>query len=218
MYQRNATCLHCGASFDQEGRGRARVWCFDCLPHKATAPSTPYHRRSSQLNVFRKTGEHSACCPKPRRELPSPAPLPLCAECGATPISRRNALTCSAECSKLRSKRVVQEYRASERGRETYRKIKRRSDQYRKRKLRADRVDRFDDEEIFERDRWVCQLCGKRARRGAKAPHPMAPTIDHIIPLSRGGEHSKANVQCAHLQCNARKNVTACGSQLRLIG
>lgn len=29
--------------------------------------------------------------------------------------------------------------------------------------------------------------------------------MDHIVPLSRGGEHSLDNVQCAHLSCNCRK-------------
>ena len=30
--------------------------------------------------------------------------------------------------------------------------------------------------------------------------------VDHIIPLSRGGEHSYANVQAAHPLCNQKKN------------
>lgn len=34
---------------------------------------------------------------------------------------------------------------------------------------------------------------------------PMSASVDHIVPLSRGGEHSMANVQCAHLSCNSSK-------------
>lgn len=71
---------------------------------------------------------------------------------------------------------------------------------------------------IFERDGWRCQLCGKAVRRNASAPHPLAPTIDHIIPLAQGGTHEPTNVQCAHFLCNSRKGDRAASDQLRLIG
>lgn len=32
-----------------------------------------------------------------------------------------------------------------------------------------------------------------------------APTLDHVIPLAKGGEHSRANVRCAHFICNSRR-------------
>jgi 5-methylcytosine-specific restriction endonuclease McrA len=217
MYQANAACLHCGKSFDQEGRGRARHYCFECLPHKATTPPAEYARRSSQLNRFRATGSHSACCPAPKKQRPPLPPLPTCSECGVAPARSRGALTCSAACAKERRKRTVKEYRAGS-GRAIYLRAKRDADQQRKRAKRTTRVDRFRDEEIFERDRWTCQLCGKRVKRQAKFPHPDAPTIDHIVPLSKHGEHTRENSQCAHNLCNARKNTKACGSQLRLIG
>lgn len=34
----------------------------------------------------------------------------------------------------------------------------------------------------------------------------MSASVDHIVPLSRGGEHSMNNVQCAHLSCNCSKS------------
>jgi hypothetical protein len=58
---------------------------------------------------------------------------------------------------------------------------------------------------IFERDQWVCKLCGCEVDRYAIAPQPNAPTIDHIIPISRGGPHVPSNLQCAHWRCNLRK-------------
>jgi 5-methylcytosine-specific restriction endonuclease McrA len=65
--------------------------------------------------------------------------------------------------------------------------------------------------EIFERDGWICQLCGKPVSRGAVWPDLLSPTIDHIVPLRpREGEprgfHEPANAQCAHYSCNSRKN------------
>jgi 5-methylcytosine-specific restriction endonuclease McrA len=69
---------------------------------------------------------------------------------------------------------------------------------------------------LIVRDGGRCQLCGKkiRAKKGMRGP-----STDHIIPVSLGGEHSYANTQLAHLECNKRKNnrVFGDGEQLRLI-
>lgn len=68
--------------------------------------------------------------------------------------------------------------------------------------------------DIFERDGWRCQLCGKRLARDERSPHPLSPTIDHIVPLAAGGRHEPANVQAAHFLCNSRKGAKGSG-QLR---
>jgi 5-methylcytosine-specific restriction endonuclease McrA len=71
---------------------------------------------------------------------------------------------------------------------------------------------------VYQRDRWTCQLCGKKVKRNAVVPHPLAPTIDHVIPLAAGGTHEPANCQTAHFICNARKSAAGGGEQLALIG
>jgi 5-methylcytosine-specific restriction endonuclease McrA len=71
---------------------------------------------------------------------------------------------------------------------------------------------------IFERDRWVCQLCSKKIKRDVVAPHLLAPTIDHIVPLARGGTHEPANAQAAHFICNTRKSDRGGHEQLPMIG
>ena len=39
-----------------------------------------------------------------------------------------------------------------------------------------------------------------------KYPHPLSPTIDHIIPVSKGGHPSDIdNLQLAHRCCNRQK-------------
>jgi hypothetical protein len=63
-------------------------------------------------------------------------------------------------------------------------------------------VEKFPLNEIYERDGWICQLCNKKVDRELEWPNGMSKSIDHIIPLIKGGEHSRRNVQLAHLVCN----------------
>ena len=65
--------------------------------------------------------------------------------------------------------------------------------------------ERFTRREIFERDGWLCQLCGDPVERGPGATRNLSPSLDHVVPLVRGGGHTRANVQCAHWICNSKK-------------
>ena len=61
---------------------------------------------------------------------------------------------------------------------------------------------------VVERDNNVCQICGKVCNPLDKtwgSFGPDFPTLDHIIPLSKGGAHSWDNVQCACGNCNSHK-------------
>lgn len=46
----------------------------------------------------------------------------------------------------------------------------------------------------------------------------MGATVDHILPISAGGEDTLANVAIARWQCNIRKGNRPANDQLRLIG
>jgi 5-methylcytosine-specific restriction endonuclease McrA len=85
-------------------------------------------------------------------------------------------------------------------------------------RLRGGNAERFEAIEIYERDGWRCQICGGPVNRNAVCPHPLSPSLDHIVPVARGGDHTRLNVQCAHFICNSRKSDTVAGAQLRLIG
>jgi len=71
---------------------------------------------------------------------------------------------------------------------------------------------------VLDRDRWVCQLCHRRIPKAHRHPHPLSASLDHIIPISRGGAHTPTNVQASHLRCNLSKNNRGGGEQLLLIG
>lgn len=59
--------------------------------------------------------------------------------------------------------------------------------------------------EVFARDGYSCWLCDKPTDATAKVPHPLAPTIDHVLPRSHGGSDDPANLRCAHFICNSRR-------------
>lgn len=69
---------------------------------------------------------------------------------------------------------------------------------------------------VYERDRWRCGICAKRVNKNAKWPDQMCPSLDHIIPMSRGGDHTYANTQCSHWICNVLKSNGGSGEQLAL--
>lgn len=50
--------------------------------------------------------------------------------------------------------------------------------------------------EVFKRDHYTCQYCGKEAKQ---------LTLDHVIPRYRDGEHTWENVASACVACNRRK-------------
>lgn len=61
---------------------------------------------------------------------------------------------------------------------------------------------------VIKRDHGICQICGKVCdehdlRWGTLGPD--FPTVDHIIPLAKGGTHTWGNVQCACAMCNSDK-------------
>lgn len=53
----------------------------------------------------------------------------------------------------------------------------------------------------------VCGICGKPVDFSFKFPHPLSASIDHIIPVDKGGHPSDiSNLQLAHLCCNRFKS------------
>ncbi len=53
----------------------------------------------------------------------------------------------------------------------------------------------------------TCGICGHEVDFSLKAPNPLSPVIDHIIPISKGGHPSDLrNLQLAHWHCNRQKS------------
>ena len=58
---------------------------------------------------------------------------------------------------------------------------------------------------IFERDGMVCYLCGVKLKDGFDSS-PDSPTLDHVIPLARGGSHAPDNLKPCCFACNSKKS------------
>jgi 5-methylcytosine-specific restriction endonuclease McrA len=78
--------------------------------------------------------------------------------------------------------------------------------------------DRYTLSEIAVRDGFRCGLCKRRVRMDLIVPHPRAPTVDHIVPLSKGGSDLRTNLQLAHFICNSRKSDRGSYQQTLLVG
>ena len=128
-----------------------------------------------------------------RREREKKKPiLKTCIVCGAE-FSTLNPkqTTCSKECAKKRD--------------------------YARKQNRIPKKQMIDNditlEALYRRDSGVCYLCGGLCDWNDKDKEKNIcggsyPSIDHIIPISRGGFHAWGNVRLAHLSCNIQKSDT----------
>ena len=64
-------------------------------------------------------------------------------------------------------------------------------------------IEAVDPAIIAKRDGGACYLCGEPVTWGQSGRWDH--TLDHVMPISKGGEHSYANVRLAHRSCNSRK-------------
>ena len=62
---------------------------------------------------------------------------------------------------------------------------------------------------LIKRDGLRCAICGDMCdindRSYGNGNGPLYPSIDHIVPISKGGGHTWNNVQIAHIICNILK-------------
>ncbi len=140
----------------------------------------------------------------------------VCLQCGAG-FSPRHQSKAQVEESGPHRFCSVKCHRASTKRYESLSERDRAKGHRRRARERNALVETFADSEIFERDGWVCGLCFQRVDRRLKPPSPMRASLDHILPLAKGGKHARSNVQCSHWICNSRKGDRA-GGQLRLFG
>lgn len=198
-------CEACGATFraNYTGQRTCGRWCGSFIKN-GYWPRTAL-RWCQTCGTPAATWGQTRCSCHAQRE-PSKYPscrvfVTCCQMCATWFCSPYTISTCSAVCAQ-----------------EKEREDKRQSKDRRRAAFRGAFVEKVYRKRIYERDGWRCKLCGKKVKRDAKVPHPLAPTLDHIVPLACGGQHEAANCQTAHYLCNSRKAQYGGGEQLLLIG
>jgi len=156
-----------------------------------------------------------ATCQPCRRERPRPR-MPRrhrCAWC-ATKMFKHSPKTehCSPICAQQRrvdldGASVVGDYKT------------RKLTQCRRRRLRhALTWDGITDQQILDRDGWRCHICRKKINPRWTYPDKRSKSVDHVVPISQGGDDTAANKRAAHLGCNMARGVMGGGEQLALLG
>lgn len=119
---------------------------------------------------------------------------PLCLFCGVSIVGlRSDARYCSARCRIYFRRRGVPVGPLEETPRLSRRDERKRIVGERRRL-------------VFERDGWVCHLCGEQIDRNARYPEPLSGVLDHVIARSRGGSDGEDNLKASHARCNSKKS------------
>lgn len=195
-------CADCAKRIQRGGQsarpGEAR--CRPCfLAHKARnrAHNASGYQKGCRCDVCREAvnAQNRAQYAKRNRYV---EPDRTCMICGVA-FSGRNhgAKTCSDECARQRQIVKAWTYQARKRGAFVAAVV---------------------PTEIFERDGWRCHICRRKIRAATQWPHPRSASLDHLVPLSRGGTHEPANVATACLGCNSAKGNRGGNEQLLLVG
>lgn len=172
-------CEDCGVSFSSSGKGPAPSLCPACRTAKDAQRAIEWAKSHPEATRFHKV----------RWAALNPDKV-IAARERAEPAAELRRRVYQAE----NADRV----RAWKRDRESRRRALRMSAT----------VVVFRSIDIFIRDLWTCGICREPVDQTARHPDASSPSLDHIIPLSRGGAHEPENVQLAHLSCNMRKGAS----------
>lgn len=205
------------------------------MPKRATGPRPLYCSKAHQNRAnYLSAGKARAVAAATARRA---ATVKVCPTCCAefTPALTVKQIYCSARCSRAATRDsksttcMAPDCPRPRRARGLcnmhYRRIlraegrelapvwdERRAARWRARRARikgAVDVAAFSYRDVFERDGWQCGICGEAVDPEARYPDPMSASLDHVVPLSKGGAHTLENAQCAHLVCNLRKGATS---------
>lgn len=180
-------CLSCGKMFKPKRAGRTKACSREC-GFKVQGKIRKIKNTGGRVWV--RTNRNAPVVIK-REKADHPPEPSLCTRCNSFyyRVKKRQRI-CSDECleeGRLQSRRKAKSLR-------------------RARIRGANKAEAVDPFKVFDRDGWRCQICFMKTPRSKRGLiDDRAPELDHIVPLSKGGDHTYANTQCACRNCNVKK-------------
>ena len=220
------TCKNCGKTYWQVDKRRNQFCSVPCM--------NEYHRENQKQKPLKPLKPLNTCVVCGKQFIATRSDVKYCSdECrkqhdrdrfrdfrirnGHTVSGRVETIIC-AYCGKVFQRKIVTlvpKYCSKDCGRkanieakpELYSQLKRKARQVRRaRKYNNGPVDKFNDIDVFNRDGWICYVCGEKINQSIKYPDPMCATLEHIVALANGGTHTLDNVSVSHLKCNIEKS------------
>jgi hypothetical protein len=206
-------CPDCGEKFEKRGSvGPDPLWCYSCADER--------RRQQTLRNGKIRRASIERYCPVCDRVLPAHRKYcdELCKHYGlrlkwggirACPECKREFLPntkdqkyCTHECQWASMRYAPEDLLQNEGGlNKRARKLIRR--------LHGEALPLFyqpiKSVLVYRNSKWICGICKQPIDACVKWPDPQSPSVDHIVPLTKGGLHIYENVQATHLRCNIQK-------------
>lgn len=200
-----AWCPGCGEEFASRMCGGARMrfcsrHCVDAHSKRITTEVRAIQRigarlRAEAARIRRAQREASAKTATVIRY----AQVRPCVRCGAGVRSAQAMGKPRDRCDACRAEKNAE--------------VKRIGNMVRRARTKGRTADRVDPIRVFERDGWRCNYCKRATPRELRGTlNPIAPELDHFVPLAMAGDHTYDNVVCACRQCNQEKGSQSPGT------
>lgn len=184
-------CKQCGCEFDRTYKTikQGNVTCPNCIRIESTKRAEEKERERERE---REEKENTRWLEKNKRSFQFA--FNICPECNNVFFDRKRKF-CSDECYSRYTNRIKHDRRL--------------------RKLKQIIIDdNITLTKLYKRDNGVCHICGEVCDWNDYSLDDnnnfitggSYPSIDHVIPISKGGLHSWGNVKLAHFYCNTIKS------------
>lgn len=225
---RSRGCIGCGA----ELTGHGWKWCSGACRARTLLAAETAEQREHRLQRGRERQRVK------RGKAVAGIPVPRCQNCNDVKINSRGrfcgkqkcqtaayrerrakAVPCSVDgCeSPMQGKGLCGTHYAAMWRAKNMDKYRAKNHRYRASKKTAAVGENVSPQVVFETDGWRCHICRKKIDKRLKFPDQMSASLDHVIPLSKGGEHSYENCRASHFICNSTKRDLGAGDQMMLI-
>ena len=187
-------CLECGGESEwsaQIARRNCAVKCPACKEIKRLEEKKQKEIRKKTLAEQRRIKKEQSLALKEAEKKEKEKEWKQERECPScfsiyVPTSKQQVY-CSKECAKReqnRRKEITRRHKLRENGKVDY---------------------SITLSKVIKKNKSVCAICGGIVNKKVHSNHDDYPSIDHIIPVTKGGTHTWDNVQLAHRRCNNLK-------------